>query len=71
MNTPETNFHDIVEQVYGLPLELKLELQTLLQHDIADTHREEIANSYQSAQIENKEGKLEFSYDLDKLMEML
>ncbi len=71
MKTPVANFNDIVESVYNLPLEFKEELKDLLLHNIADTRRDEIANSYKSAQTENKEGKLDFSSDLGKLMIML
>lgn len=34
-------FNSIVETVYNLPLEDRLELKNLLEHNIAETHRNE------------------------------
>ncbi|MBC7554597.1 MAG: hypothetical protein H7257_11530 [Taibaiella sp.] len=64
-------FSNVVESVYNLPLEEKLELKSLLEHNIADARRDEIMTSYNQAQEEHKEGKLNFSSDVDELMNML
>ena len=71
MKTGNAPFNDIVESIYSLPLEDRIELKSLLEHNIADSRREEIAESYKQAQKENKAGKLKFSDDIDKLMQML
>jgi len=64
-------FDTIVETVYNLPLEDKLELKNLLEHNIADVRRDEILLSYKQAMEEHKSGKLKFSSDADDLMKML
>lgn len=66
-----TDFSHIVEEVYGLPLEFKEELKSLLDHNISDVRRDEIWKSYKEAQAEQKVGKLKFSSDADELMKML
>ena len=71
MKAASSNFNSIVESVYDLPLEEKLELKSLLEHNIADSSRDEILLSYKQAQAEHKAGKLKFSSDTDELMKML
>ena len=71
MKAANAQFNSIVESIYNLPLEFKEELKDLLQHNIADTRRDEIATSYKQAQAEHKAGKLKFSSDTDELMKML
>ena len=71
MNAANAPFNNIVETIYGLPLEDRIELKSLLEHNIADSRREEIALSYKEAQEEHKSGKLKFSDDIDELMGML
>ncbi len=71
MKTDAGHFNDIVERVYNLPLEYREELRSLLDHNIADSRRDEILLSYKQAQAEHKAGKLKFSSDTDELMKML
>ena len=68
---PASNFNNIVESVYNLTLDDKLELKNLLEHNIADARRDEILLSYKQAQNEHKAGKLKFSSDTDELMKSL
>jgi len=70
MNIP-ANFSHIVETVYDLPLEFKEELKDLLEHNIADARRREIANNYKIAQKEYKAGKLKSSSSIKELKKML
>ena len=70
MKTAAT-FTTVVESVYNLPLDEKLELKSLLEHNIADARRDEIMTSYKQAQEQHKEGKLNFSSDVDGLMNMV
>ncbi len=42
----EIEFNTIVETVYSLPLEEKQELKNILEHNIADSRREEIASNF-------------------------
>ena len=71
MNTTPSHFNVVVESVYNLPLDEKLELKNLLEHNIADAVRNDILSSYEEAQNEYKNGKLNFSSDPDELMNML
>jgi hypothetical protein len=71
MKTETMNYSNIVETIYGLPLEDKLEIVSLLEHNIADTRRTEIANSYKEAQLEEKTRKLKFSSKINELKKML
>lgn len=65
------NFNNIVETIYNLSLDEKQELKNLLEHNIADSRREEIALNYKKAQAEYKAGKLKFSSSIKELKKML
>lgn len=71
MKTQDLKFNNIVETIYGLPLEDKLEIKDLLEHNIADTRRDEIAENYRKSQEEYKSGKLDFSSNINELKELL
>lgn len=61
MDSMKNQFNKIVASVYKLTLEEKQELNILLEHNIADSRREEIYLNYIKALKEEKERKLEFS----------
>ncbi len=71
MKTDAPSFDSIVESIYSLPLDYKEELKTLLDHNIADSRRQEIADNYKAAQKEHKAGKLKFSSSVKDLKKML
>jgi hypothetical protein len=71
MRTLAFQFNDIVEKIYGLPLEEKMELKNLLEHNISDVRRDEILLNYKYSQEEHKSGKLKFSTKIDDLKKML
>jgi len=71
MGTHALKFNNIVETIYGLPLEDRLEIRNLLEHNIADARRNEIANNYKTSLEENKSGKLKFSSLIPDLKKML
>ena len=58
MTTLAFQFKDIVEKVYSLPIEEKLELKNLLEHNISEARRNEILANYKQSQEEEKSGKL-------------
>ena len=64
-------FNTIVDSVYNLELEEKQELKILLEHNIADSRREEIYLNYKKALQEEKEEKLEYSSDINELKKRL
>jgi len=63
-------FSDVVEEIKGLSLEEKLELQLLLQQFLREERRDEIYASFKQAQVEEKQGKLTFSSDINKLRQL-
>ncbi|MBT3384805.1 MAG: hypothetical protein HN778_01940 [Prolixibacteraceae bacterium] len=71
MKTEKIQFNEIVEKIYKLPLEIKQELKNLLENNIADERRAEIAKNVKLAQVEEKDAKLEYSSDMDKLKQMM
>ena len=71
MRTQALQFNNIVETIYGLPLEERLELKNLLEHNIADSRRSEIADNYKKTKEEQKSGKLKFSANIKELKDLL
>jgi hypothetical protein len=71
MKTQALHFNNIIEALYGLPIEDRLEIKNLLEHNIADTRRNEIFNNYRKALEEHKSGKLKFSSRITELKKML
>lgn len=71
MTVDKSNFSAIVASVYNLPLNEKLELKNLLEHNISDALRDDILSSYNSAQEEHKKGTLKFKDNADELLNML
>ncbi len=71
MKTQDLKFNTIVETIYALPLEDRLEIKMLLEHNIADARRDEIAENFKKSQEEYKTGQLEFSSNINELKQML
>jgi hypothetical protein len=58
MKSSFKNFNSIVDNIYNLPLDYKEELKTLLEHNISDARRKEIADNYKTSLKEQLSGKL-------------
>ena len=71
MITDNFSFSNIVDAIYNLPLDDRLELKNLLEHNIADARRKEILQNFKAAKIEEKAGKLKFSSSIKELKKML
>jgi hypothetical protein len=71
MKTQAVKFNNIVETIYSLPFEDRLEIKILLEHNIAESRRENIVSNYKKTLDENKAGKLEFSSNINELKKML
>jgi hypothetical protein len=71
MKTFAFRFDDIVDKIYSLPMEEKVELKNLLENNIAESRRNEIASNYAKTRVEEKSGKLESSSDINELKNML
>jgi len=71
MGNSNIGFNRVVETIYSLPIDEKIELKTLLEHNIAETRRNEIANNFKKAQSEHSEDTLKFSDSIEDLKKML
>jgi hypothetical protein len=71
MKTDTISYSNIVESIYKLPLEDKIEIINLLEHNIADTRREEISANGKKSKEEEKKGKLKFSSKISELKKIL
>lgn len=71
MREQALKFNNIVETIYGLPLDERLELMNLLEHNIADARRNEISMNYKKTLEEHKNEKLKFSSKITELKKML
>lgn len=71
MKTQVLQFNNIIETIYSLPLEDRLEIKNLLEHNIADTRRDEIADNFKKALEEHKSGKLKLSSSVLELKKMV
>ena len=64
-------FSDVVEEIKNLSTEEKREIQLLLQQYLREDRRDEIWDNFQSAQLEQQQGKLKFSSDLTELRQLI
>ena len=71
MRTHFTQFKDIVDSIYELPLEVRSELKNLLELNIAEARRDVIAKNYKKSQKVLDSGILEFSSNINELKKKL
>ncbi len=71
MGTIAYTFNEMVDKIYSLPLEEKIELKNLLEHNISEERRNEIGANFKKAKDEHISGKLSFSSKLEELKKML
>jgi len=64
-------FNNIVDAAYSLPISGKLELKKLLEFNIIEERRNEIAQDYKQSKDDLKNNKLTFSDDINELKKML
>jgi hypothetical protein len=65
------SFGTIVDVIYGLPLEERLDLRNLLDRNITETRRAEMLRNGQEAQRAEKNKELVFSDNIGVLRKML
>jgi hypothetical protein len=65
------SFDTILSVIYKLPIEERLELKNLLEHNIVNTRRNEILDNYKQANEAYKADELKFSSDINELKNML
>jgi hypothetical protein len=66
-----SEFNNLLQSLYSLSLEDRIELKNLLEHNITDSRRDEIARNYKNSQMEQKSGKLKFTSNISELKKML
>lgn len=71
MKSQSIIFKDIVEKIYDMALEDKVELKNLLEHNISEARRHEIADNAKSSQNEFKSGKMKFSSKMTELKKLI
>lgn len=71
MKLATTNFHSIVHDVYNLPIEDKQELIQLLERNIIEENRNEMFANFNAAKKEERDDKLIFSEDINRLKKLL
>jgi hypothetical protein len=64
-------FSEVVEAIKTLSLGEKKEIQFLLEQFLREEQRDTIYQNYLVAKQNEKEGKLKFSSDIDRLMQFL
>ena len=71
MKTFAFRFNNIVDKIYSFPIEEKVELKNLLENNIAESIRNEIASNYAKTRGKEKSDKLKFSSDINELKNKL
>ncbi|NCJ05138.1 hypothetical protein GS597_01110 [Synechococcales cyanobacterium C] len=64
-------FSDVVEVIKSLSIDEKREIQLLLQQYLREERRDEIYNSFTSAQVEQQKGELKFSSNIKELRKLI
>ena len=67
----DSDFASVVEEVKKMSSENKEELKFLLEKYLIEEQRKEILKNYNDSFVEFKDGKLNFSRDINKLKEMI
>jgi len=64
-------FSDVVESIKSLSTDEKQEIQLLLKQYLREERREEIFESFQLAQVEQQNGELRFSSNINELRQLI
>jgi len=65
------SFSDVVEAIRSLSFEEKQEIQTLLTQYLREEGREELYENYQKSRIEEQNGELKFSSNINELKQLI
>ncbi|MBE9037692.1 hypothetical protein [aff. Roholtiella sp. LEGE 12411] len=65
------SFSDVVEAIKSLSFDEKQEIQLLLKQYLREERREEIYENFKAAQVENQNGELKFSSNINELRQMI
>jgi hypothetical protein len=64
-------FRDVVEVIKNLSTDEKYEIQLLLKQYLREERREEIYENFKVAQLEQQQGVLQFSANINELRQLL
>ena len=64
-------FSDVVETIKSLSTDEKQELQLLLKQYIREERREQMYENFKSAQLEQQQGELKFSANINELRQLI
>jgi len=65
------SFSDVVEAIKSLSTEEKQEIQLLLRQYLREERREKIYENFQTARVEEQNGELKFSSNINKLRQLI
>jgi len=65
------SFSDVVEAIKSLSTEEKQEIQLLLKQYLREERREEIYENFQAARVEEQNGELKFSSNINTLRQLI
>ena len=64
-------FNDVVEVIKGLSTDEKEEIKALLQQYLREERRDNIYENFQAAQMEQQQGNLKFSSQINELRQLI
>jgi hypothetical protein len=64
-------FSDVVEIIKNLSTDEKYEIQLLLKQYLREERREDIYENFKAAQLEQQQGTLQFSANIDELKQLI
>jgi DNA-directed RNA polymerase delta subunit len=64
-------FSDVVEVIKSLSTDEKREIQLLLQQYLREERRDEIYNNFKAAAVEQQNGELKFSSNINELRQLI
>ena len=64
-------FSDLVEAIKNLSVEEKEQMQLLLTQYLREERREEIYDNFENSKVEEKNGDLKFSSNINELRKMI
>jgi hypothetical protein len=64
-------FSDVVEVIKNLSTDEKYEIQLLLKQYLREERREEICENFKVAQLEQQQGVLQFSANINELRQLI
>lgn len=64
-------FSDVVEAIKSFSADEKQEIQLLLKQYLRESRREKISDNFKSAQVEQQNGSLKFSANINELRQLI